>query len=131
MTVVAVTLIRFGADDGKVTEFGIGEAVTGLADDQLKALVEGGSAVETGDKKKFNSPYYNARAVPLTSEQEDTLKRDALIAGLVPAEQRPAGDGSTSAPSLVGQQTSVDVELARAAEAQRAAAAKAAADAKK
>ena len=74
MAVVAITRIQHGSGDGKVTTFGIGDEVTGLNDDEVRSLVVGGSAVETGKKRKFS-------AAPTPGEQdEETLKRDALIA---------------------------------------------------
>lgn len=84
MTVVAVTPIRHGNDDGTVTVFGVGENVSGVSEDYLRTLVEGGSAVETGKEKKFNSPYYNPSDGSASGVvDDDTRKRDALIAGLL------------------------------------------------
>lgn len=74
MAVVAITRIQHGAGDGKVKTFGVGDEVTGLSEDEVKSLVLGGSAVETGKKRKYS-------AAPTAGAVDgETQKRDALIA---------------------------------------------------
>lgn len=104
MAVVAVTPVDFGKEDGSVKTFKVGETLTGLSDNQLKELVEAGSAVETSKEKKYKSPYYNPFGPGGPGEvDEETRKRDALIAGLV-EEGAPGAPVSSSAeaPALDG-----------------------------
>ena len=122
MALVAVSVIQYGKTADDVKEYQIGDTLSGLTEDQERQLVECGSAIETGDNKKYKSPYYNAFGPVGGTPDADTAKRDALIAGLVPDEERPAGDGSAAAPSLVGVRTSVDIanEKIREVQAQQA-----------
>lgn len=73
MAILAITNIEHGNADGTVKTFGIGDSIVGLDEDQVRNLVIAGAAVETGSKRKFSS-------LPVVREEdEDTLKRDALI----------------------------------------------------
>ena len=86
MAIVAVTHIRHGEDGGSVKEFGIGDNVTGLSEDQLRGLVLSGAAIETGKDRKFTSP-----DSPPEGADDETRKRDKLLAqGIVDGNESPA-----------------------------------------
>jgi hypothetical protein len=88
MPVVAITTINHGEPDGTVKVFGVGDKVD-LPEENLRSLVEGGSAVEVGSgDKKYNSPYYTDLTSGGAAADVETVKRDMLIAraaGLEPA----------------------------------------------
>lgn len=74
MGVYAITTILRGVK-GETKEIGIGESLSGFSDDELRGLIENGSAVETGSNRKFT-----AEPGPAAAADEATLKRDELLA---------------------------------------------------
>lgn len=74
MSLIAITEIQHGNDDGSVTKFGIGDTVTGLTEEQEASLVAAGSVLETGKDRKYTE------APQPGNVDEDTRKRDELIA---------------------------------------------------
>lgn len=73
MTLIAVSKIVHGNDDGTTKEFNIGDTVSGLNEDQERSLVEAGSVVETGKRKYTPEP-------SLLVADEETRKRDEILA---------------------------------------------------
>lgn len=116
MTVIAITKILHGAEDGTVKTFEIGDTVD-LKEDQLRDLVQGGSAVETGKTKKYTSP------ISATANADaETQKRDEIIA-------RANAESVTSAAE--GTATPTEAEAAAALKEKQEAEAKADEDAAK
>lgn len=116
MSVIAITRIIQGADDGKVTTYEIGDTISG-SDDELRSLVQGGSAVEMGKNKKYDSP------LNLTIAADDeTRKRDEIIA-------KANSESDTSAEA--GTATPTEAEASAALKTKQEAEAKANADAAK
>lgn len=105
MAITAVTRIRHGKSDGKVVEFGIGDNVEGLSDDDVRSLVAAGSVIETGSERKFsNSP-------TITPEDAETLKRDELLAKANMAASEPTettSEGGAEPPSGTNEGKTVE-----------------------
>lgn len=73
MTLIAVSRIVHGNADGSTKEFGIGDTVSGLNEDQERQLVEAGAVIETGKRKYTQAP----QSGPV---DEETRKRDEIMA---------------------------------------------------
>lgn len=94
MAVVAVTTIRYGRGTDERKVFQIGDTVTGLSDDELRSLVEGGSAVETGKNRKFS------QAPTGNTGDELTRKRDELLAKALRAVEEDEADPQPATENL-------------------------------
>lgn len=94
MAVIAITPVQHGDKDGSVKTFNVGDDVSGLGEDAVRALVENGAAVETGKTKKYNSPLTGAGTPAVTDE--DTLKRDQIIAKVLAGDDPSPGAAAAS-----------------------------------
>lgn len=94
MTLIAVSKIDHGKSDGTVKTFNIGDTVSGLDEEQERALVAAGSVVETGERKYTTA----ATAGPV---DEDTRKRDEILAKAAMGEDivNPAVTGAVASES--------------------------------
>ena len=103
MSVVAVTPIQHGLGDGTVKQYNVGDTLD-LDEDILRSLVENGSAVEMGSKRKFSSPFEGTVA---GTDDADTRKRDELIAkSLTESVEK----GEQPSPAAADAQTSSRVQ---------------------
>lgn len=74
MGVYAITTILHGVK-GETKTINVGDELKGFSDDELRAFIVGGSAVETGSNRKFT-----AEPGPAAAADEATRKRDELLA---------------------------------------------------
>jgi hypothetical protein len=106
--VFAVTPIQHGVGvvdgESKVVVFDVGDELTEetFTEDELRAFIEGGSAVEVGTDRKYSEPP-NPTTDPGAADQA-TRKRDQLIAASLsgdpaPGDQPAAADAVSSGAS--------------------------------
>lgn len=87
-TVVALTPVRFGkAKKGEVQTFNVGDSLTGLSEEQVDAMVEGGSAlaVEGGASRisaKTDDPTVKRDTLMLAAGKYDGAQPAAVTAGI-------------------------------------------------
>lgn len=133
MAVLAITPIQHGESDGTVRNIAVGEDISSLDEQFLRQLVEGGSAIETG-QSKYNSPLTPEGGVVVFDEE--TRKRDELITkalmdSLKSGDQpSPAVSDAASTTPSIGQEIA-GMQVASQLQAQKDAEAQAAQDAAK
>lgn len=104
MTVVAITPIQHGAEDGTITLFKVGDELSEgtFSEDQLREFIANQSAVELGTDRKYTEAP-SAASDPGAADSETRL-RDRLIqqskegGDYVPAATAPGVDLSDAAP---------------------------------
>jgi hypothetical protein len=116
MPIYAITRVRHGDPDGKVTEYQPGEELSGMPDAIMRELIEGGSAVSV--TRAVTVPPGMTRAemeaqvaalstqlalmpVGTGNPDDSTVKRDQIIAAAAqqqPAEPPPPPPVDTSTP---------------------------------
>ncbi len=96
MTLIAVSTINFGKDDGSVKTFKIGDTVSGLNEDQERSLIESGSVVETGDRKYTEAPK-DVRGDEETRKRDEILAKAAMGENLSPAVLAAIASNSSNA----------------------------------
>lgn len=97
---LAVNEIRHGNEDGTLTVFAPGEAVTGLAKEQMVALWEAGVLTEFDPNNRPADPVRDAEIEALKAQiaQLEAEKAAAEAAAQAAAEQEPPTDEETPAP---------------------------------